>query len=113
MEGNKKEDEKKKWVVLTEEPDDDDDEIEFDQLTAKSKAAWIEDHTIGPDSFSHEMRKMYWDAQPSGLIEPCPCHTTPKEKKWDEARWKKHWASLRKGHKDNLAKLHKEARGHG
>ena len=41
----------------------------------------------------------------------CPCHTTPKEATWDEAQWKKHWASLKKGHKDNLAKLHKESRG--
>ena len=48
-----------------------------------------------------------------GKAEACPCHTTPKETAWDEAQWKKHWTNLRKGHKDNLAKLHKEARGHG
>ena len=110
MEGNKKEDEKKKWVVLTEEPDDDDDDIEFDQLTAKSKAAWIEDNTIGPDSFSHEMREMYWDAQPSGLIEPCPCHTTPKKTAWDEKQWKKHWKDRNQEHKKRIERLHKDSR---
>ena len=46
-----------------------------------------------------------------GKAEACPCHTTPKEEKWDEARWKKHWADRRKGHEDMLAKLHKESRG--
>ena len=46
-----------------------------------------------------------------GRSKDCPCHTRTKEEKWDEAQWKKHWASLKKGHKDNLAKLHKESRG--
>jgi hypothetical protein len=125
MERNTQKDEKEK-VGLTEEPGDDD--WELDQLTAESKAAWIEDHTIGPDSFSKEMRKMYWDTQPLGLIEggtqkdeekkgltvgrsaACPCSTTPKETKWSEAQWKKHWANLRAGHLKRIEQLHKETR---
>ena len=46
-----------------------------------------------------------------GKAEACPCHTTPKEEKWDEARWKKHWADRRAGHKNMLDRLHKESRG--
>jgi len=46
-----------------------------------------------------------------GKSEDCPCRTRTKEEEWSEAQWKKHWASLKRGHKDNLAKLHKEARG--
>ena len=125
MERNTQKDEKEK-VGLTEEPGDDD--WELDQLTAESKAAWIEDHTIGPDSFSKEMRKMYWDTQPLGLIEggtqkdeekkgltvgrsaACPCSTTPKETKWSEVQWKQHWADLRKGHLKRIEQLHKETR---
>ena len=107
MEKDKKGNEKKKSVVLTEEPwDDDDDDIEFERPLPRSitsTAAWIEVHNIiGPDSFSHEMREMYWDAQPSGLIEPCPCHTTPKKTKWSEKQWKKHWANLRASHKEAM-----------
>ena len=45
-----------------------------------------------------------------GKAEACPCHTTPKEAEWDEARWKKHWADRRKGHKYALDRLHKESR---
>ena len=60
-----------------------------------------------------------------GESEPCPCGTTPKETKWSEVRWKKHWASLkasredyerdkarvRAGHLKRIGKLHKESRG--
>ena len=44
-------------------------------------------------------------------IESCPCHTFPKGEPWDEARWQKHWADLRKGHQKRLEQLHLESRG--
>ncbi len=46
----------------------------------------------------------------SEKIETCPCRTFPKERVWDEARWKKHWESMRLGHQKRLERIHNEAR---
>lgn len=48
--------------------------------------------------------------QMSEKIETCPCRTFPKERVWDEARWKKHWESMRLGHQKRLERIHNEAR---
>ena len=45
-----------------------------------------------------------------GKSEVCPCGTTPRETKWSEAQWKKHWANLRAGHLKRIEQLHKETR---
>ena len=37
------------------------------------------------------------------------CETMPKDTEWDEKRWKQHWADHKKGHKERLDRLHKEA----
>ena len=39
----------------------------------------------------------------------CLCETMPKDAEWDEKRWKQHWADQKKGHKERLDRLHKEA----
>jgi hypothetical protein len=57
-----------------------------------------------------------------GKSEVCPCGTTPRETKWSEAQWKKHWfdRGIRleisldeprdKGHLKRIEQLHKETR---
>lgn len=41
---------------------------------------------------------------------PCPCGTTPKETKWSEDQWQKHWKDRKVDHKKRIELLHKEAR---